>query len=326
MSASIQQSSARVHRGFVAPLLLAMVFAACSDDSAPTAPSTLATAPAPLFAANHGGTNICGPRCGAPILFDRFVNGGLTHYVGKMNDDGSNVTMLHLGSNPAWGPGYKQIAFNYANGGPVQQIWTMNADGSNAQQITNDPGSNDSPAFSPDGKRIVFVGYRTGKAEIYTMNANGSNEQQLTTNSDNYSPSWSPDGARIVFSSLRAGTNDIFVMNADGSNVTALTSDPGAEGSAVWSPDGKQIAYVSPKAGCDIVIMNADGSGKTAVVNGLDDCENPTWSPTGTKLAFASEITFGKTYAIFTMNLDGSGLKQITPGRYMDLLPAWSRK
>jgi Tol biopolymer transport system component len=283
MSASILQSSARLHGGFAAPLLLAMVFAACSDDSAPTAPSTLATAPAPLFSANHGGTNICGPRCGAPILFDRFVNGGLTHYVGKMNDDGSNVTMLHLGSNPAWGPGYKQIAFNYANGGPVQQIWTMNADGSNAQQITNDPGSNDSPAFSPDGKRIVFVGYRTGKAEIYTMNANGSNEQQLTTNADNYSPSWSPGGSRILFTSLRTGTNDIFVMNAD-------------------------------------------GSGKTAVVNGLDDCENPTWSPTGTKLAFVSEITFGKTYAIFTMNLDGSGLKQITPGRYMDLLPAWSRK
>jgi Tol biopolymer transport system component len=94
----------------------------------------------------------------------------------------------------------------------------------------------------------------------------------------------------------------------------------------VWSPDGKQIAYVHPSVGCDIVIMNADGSGKTPVANGLADCETPTWSPTGSKLAFVSELIFGQSYAIFTMNLDGTGVAQVTPGLEMDLLPAWSRR
>jgi Tol biopolymer transport system component len=61
-------------------------------------------------------------------------------------------------------------------------------------------------------------------------------------------------------------------------------------------------------------------------VNGLDDCETPTWSPTGTKLAFVSELIFGQSYAIFTMNVDGSNVTKINLGRQMDLLPAWSRK
>jgi Tol biopolymer transport system component len=94
----------------------------------------------------------------------------------------------------------------------------------------------------------------------------------------------------------------------------------------VWSPDGKQIAYVNWKAGCDLMIMRADGSNKKAIVNGRDDCESPSWSPSGKQLAFVSQLTVVGQYAIFTMDLDGSALQQITLGRYLDVIPAWSRK
>ena len=322
MFTSSTHHTTRARRAMTFPLVLTALFAACSTDGTPTSPAVVT--PAPAFSALGNGSSGCGPRCSNPILFDRFVNGGLTHYVGKMNADGSNVTLLHLGSNPAWGPGYKRIAFNYTSGIPGQDIWTMNADGTGAMPVTTD-GTNIFPAFSPDGSKIAFVSTRTGSYQIFTMNADGTNQTQLTNVAGNTFPSWSPDGTKITFGSNRTGNDDIFVMNADGSNVQQLTTDPGVDAGAVWSPDGKQIAYVNLKAGCDIVIMKADGSAKKPVVNGLDDCETPSWSSSGNKLAFVSQLSTGG-YAIFTMNVDGSALAQITLGRYMDLLPAWSRK
>ena len=309
----------RARRAVTVSLALTSLAAACSSDST-TAPATVATTPTSAAL----GRSACGPKCANPILFDRFVNGGLTHYVGKMDADGSNVTLLHLGSNPAWGPGYTRIAFNYTSGIPGQDIWTMNADGTGAMPVTTD-GTNFVPSFSPDGSKIAFVSTRTGSYQIFTMNADGTNQKQLTNVAGNTYPSWSPDGTKIMFGSSRSGNDDIFVMNADGSNVQQLTTDPGVDAAAVWSPDGKQIAYENLKAGCDIMIMRADGSVKKPVVNGLDDCEAPSWSSAGNKLAFASQLSTGG-FAIFTMNVDGSALTQITPGRYMDLLPAWSRK
>jgi TolB protein len=319
-----RSASHRTHacRALTLPVVLTVLFAACSDSnqSTPTSPATVTGAPAAAL----GSKSVCGPRCANPILFDRFVNGGLTHYVGKMDADGSNVTLLHPGSNPAWGPGYTRIAFNYTSGIPGQDIWTMNADGTGAMPVTTN-GQNIFPAFSPDGSKIAFVSTRTGSQQIFVMNADGTNQTQLTNVAENVYPSWSPDGTKILFASNRTGNDDLFVMNADGSNVKRLTTDPGLDDAGVWSPDGKQIAYMNAKAGCDIVIMKADGSAKKPVVNGLDDCETPSWSSSGNKLAFVSQLSTGG-YAIFTMNTDGSALAQITLGRYMDVLPAWSRK
>lgn len=302
-------------------IAIVLFAAACQD--ATTSP--IATPTAPSLSANGGGSGpICGPRCGAPILFDRFVNNGLTHWVGKMDSDGGNVTLLHLGSNPSWGPGYKRIAFNSTSGIPGQDIWTMNADGTGAMPITNS-GNELWPSWSPDGTRIVFVSMRTGTSQIFTMNADGTNQTQLTNIAGNAFPAWSPDGTRISFTSNRTGNEEVFVMNTDGSNVVQLTNDPALDGEAVWSPDGKRIAYVNWKAGCDVMLMRPDGSQKTPIVNGLADCQAPSFSQDGKRLAFTSAIG-ANVYAVFTMNLDGSALSQITLGRTMDVLPAWSRK
>jgi tol-pal system beta propeller repeat protein TolB len=304
------------------PITIALFVAACQD-APPTSPAATTTL-SPSLALANGSPVYCGSRCGGPILFDRYINNGTTHYIGKMNADGTNPVILHLGSTPAWSPGFTKIAFAYTGAVPGVEIWTMNADGSGAVQLTVG-GGNFFPSWSPDGTKIVFVSNRTGSWQIWSMNANGANQTQLTNVPNNNFPSWSPDGTKILFTSNRTGNDDVFVMNTDGTNVQALTTDPGIDGAAVWSPDGKRIAYTNMKAGCDIVIMRADGTAKTPVVNGLDDCEAPSWSPNGSKLAFISPVG-PSSYAIFTMNVDGSALKKITSGRNFDVLPAWSRK
>ena len=68
------------------------------------------------------------------------------------------------------------------------------------------PGDVQTPAWSPDGRKLAFVSGRDGNAEIYVMNADGSEQENLTRQPANDShPSWSPDGRKIAFVSRRDG-------------------------------------------------------------------------------------------------------------------------
>ena len=97
----------------------------------------------------------------------------------------------------------------------------MNADGSDKEKVIDLPGSDDYPAWHPDGKRIVFSNSQN-TGEIYLIDADGKNKQKLA---DGWYPSWSPDGKRIVFALRRDENWDIYVMDADGKNVERLTYD-----------------------------------------------------------------------------------------------------
>jgi len=76
----------------------------------------------------------------------------------------------------------------------------MDADGSNVQRLTKSPGMDIRPAWSPDGKRIVFTSNRDGNYEIYMMSADGSSVRRVTNHpeKDDYA-TWHPDGKRILF-------------------------------------------------------------------------------------------------------------------------------
>lgn len=69
----------------------------------------------------------------------------------------------------------------------------MNADGTGQMNLTRTPGDEDSPSWSPDGKRIVFMALRGRNNDIYVMNADGSGQIRLTTDPDpDGDPAWSP--------------------------------------------------------------------------------------------------------------------------------------
>ena len=91
------------------------------------------------------------------------------------------------------------IAFQSNRDGNVE-IYVMNADGSGLTRLTNSPGADAAPDWSPDGRKLVFQSERDGNIELYTMNADGNGQTRLTTHPGrDLDPAWSPTGLWITF-------------------------------------------------------------------------------------------------------------------------------
>ncbi len=217
-----------------------------------------------------------------------------------------------------------EIAFE-SNRDGNQEIYVMRADGSNPRRLTQHPGTDTKPSWSPDKLRIAFDTDRDGNNEIYAMDFDGTNLENLTRNgATDRHPSWSPDGTKIAFTSDRGGNEDIYVMNADGSRLQRLTNHPENDTKPAWSPDGTKIVFRSFRDGDnDIYVMSANGSGVTNLTRNDASDRHPVWSPDGTRIAFGSDRNDG-TLQIYVMNPNGSGVQRLTNSGADESKPSWS--
>lgn len=203
----------------------------------------------------------------------------------------------------------------------------MQADGSNLTQLTQPPGNNSQPTWSPDGSKIAFRSRRDVNSELYVMNADGSNPVRLTNNPafDGEIPAWSPDGTRIAFHSDRDGDPEIFVMSADGSDVIQLTHNEAGDRNPSWSPDGTKLVFSSDRDGNrELYTMYADGSNPVRLTHNDAYDGYADWSPDGSKMVFISMRDEGWGGEIYSMNTDGSDQTRLTVSRGWDFDPAWS--
>ncbi|MFL5237874.1 MAG: hypothetical protein ACJ8EL_09785 [Rhizomicrobium sp.] len=199
------------------------------------------------------------------------------------------------------------------------EVYLLSADGMTFANLTNDPGVDAEPTWSPDGQKIAFTSERAGRFQIFVMNADGSGPTQLT-HEDNGAdgPAWSPDGGKIAFVSHSSGHTDIYVMNSNGSEIRQLTTMHAFQ--AAWSPDGTRIAFRSLSG--DIFVMNADGTEVIQLTTEPSLDRAPSWSSDGTKIAFAS--TRSGSLQIHVMNSDGTAVTQLTSGSQENDHPVWS--
>ena len=157
----------------------------------------------------------------------------------------------------------------------------------------------------------------------------------------------SPKGDKIVFTSVRSGDLELWVMDIDGSNQKQITDELGYDGGAFFSPDGSKIVFrasrpktdedikeykellaqglVQPTA-MELFICNAIGSDLMQ----LTDLGKANWAPffhpKGNKIIFSSNHTSsrGFQFNLYMINLDGTGLEQITYDSVFDSFPMFS--
>lgn len=228
--------------------------------------------------------------------------------------------------------GADALAFVSTRDGPYE-LYASKADGSDQHRLTRDRGSASTrkglhyqidPAWSPDGKLIAFSSSRDGSLHIFVVDAAGRKTTRLTSGTyDDTHPTWSPDGTKIAFA--RAG-NRIEVMNANGSRLHRPIFDLAEQNDPAWSPDGRWIAYDRHTPATlieEIWIAHPDGSASHAVTKLHAMSITPTWSPNGKRIAFSSNAR-GHRYSVYSIGVDGTGLRPESGGSSDEFEPAWS--
>jgi len=218
-------------------------------------------------------------------------------------------------------------------------------DHNQTQTLTHGPGIHYNPAFSPDGKWLVFTIENARTGSLYTLDLTNPNAiPKRLTNGNHFedAATFSPDGKTIYFVSTRDGSANIFKIPFNPeiiiqqSQAVNLTKNNNGNFNPAVSPDGKWIAFSSNRnkpaylittpnppvnyRSTNIYIMKTDGSQLKQLTSGKNWEGAPAWSADGNFIYFykiAVDIP-----QIYKMNADGTRLTRISPNKIAALSPA----
>jgi TolB protein len=101
------------------------------------------------------------------------------------------VSSESYADRPTWSPApFNEIAFS-ARSGPGFDIKVLNIGTGETRQITFGEGTNESPAWAPNGRHLAFSSTRAGRLQIFTVDRDGRNLRQITRDGNNQTPNWS---------------------------------------------------------------------------------------------------------------------------------------
>jgi len=276
------------------------------------------------------------------IAFGRFnpLLGDQQVYV--VNPDGVGGARLvqgpnDIGESPRWFSDGAHIATGGSAQGGVSTI--INPDDGTFRVVPDQNPNLFNPcgAPSPDGTLLLCETFSEDGSQngIHTVrSSDGGGLAQITSNpgGDDIPGDWSPNGKRIVFQRFDSNFNSVglFVVNTNGTGLRQITPPDFADLSAFgsWSPQGNEIVFsvhVTPDVHSSIWVVHADGTGlreinvqPASACGGADadpnaqGCNHPVWSPDGTKIAFVRSFNNDTDGEAYTVNLDGTGLFQVT--------------
>jgi len=244
-------------------------------------------------------------------------------------------------SSVAWSPDSKEVVYSMAG-----SLWRQKTDGTNIREITDGPGYDYQPDWSPDGKSVLYVSYQKDAMELWLLDLATGKSQQLTSGGAvNVEPRWSQDGRRIVF--VSTSYNQRFhIFRADvGSgkleNVVRLTGETKSnlpryyysaydtEINPVWTRDGKEILFISNRGH----IHGSGGFWRMRAESGAQAREihyeetnwkaRPDFSPDGSRMVYSSYLG-GQWHQLWVMPANGGDAFPISYGEWDETNARWS--
>jgi serine/threonine protein kinase len=227
-------------------------------------------------------------------------------------------------TEPAFSPDGENIAFRSERDGGG--IFVMGRTGESVRRVTD---SGFSPAWSPDGTRLVFATsmpdpFNRSPSELWTVALATGEKRRLSDVVDGVQPSWSPHDQRIAYWTVfgeggRQGQRDLWTVPAHGGPPTPVTSDAALDINPVWSPDGRFLYFSSDRGGSVSLwrIPVEEVTGRVlgppeAFTTPSADSRYLSVSADGRMIAYSS---FGETSSIQRMAFDpAAALVTETPG------------
>ncbi|MFQ5444997.1 MAG: Tol-Pal system beta propeller repeat protein TolB, partial [Nitrospinales bacterium] len=209
-----------------------------------------------------------------------------------------------------------------------KDLYVVDFDGYNLRRVTRENAVVMAPAWSPDGKAIVFTSFRDRNPDLVMVDVEGKRRKALLQLPGlNSAPAWSPDGEKIAIVLSRDQNSEIYVLDRF-NNLQRLTRHFNIDTSPAWSPDGERIAFTSDRSGTgapQIFIMdskNGDQGGVERLTFSSNYNDNPAWSPDGDKIAYTALVD--KKFQLKIYDLETKKTYDFTDGPGGKEGPTWS--
>ena len=198
------------------------------------------------------------------------------------------------------------------------------ADGENAKTVASSPSSIISPAWSPDGSRIAYVSFETGKPVVYVQNlSTGQRTVAANFKGNNSAPAWSPNGSQLAVALSMDALSNIYIVSPNGGGTPRkITNSPEIDTEPFFFPNGSGLVFTSDRGGSPQIYRTGLGGGAASRItfNGSQNVSGKI-SPDGSKLVYSSLRGGGYSIAV---NALGTGSDQQLTSGPNDLTPSFA--
>jgi Tol biopolymer transport system component len=214
---------------------------------------------------------------------------------------------------PTFSPDGTSIAVFLGEEGRYGDYWVMPSAGGAPRRLTTDFQEGGAPAWTPDGKFLVFPSARAGSVNLWRVSVAGGVPDALTTGpGDDLDPVVSPDGRTLLFANVKR-TWAVVVHDVKSDVRKTLVEKRTPIVFPSYSPNGHRIALAGKNSRGDthLFVMNADGSNLTPVTDGAGEINiRPRWDSDGDTLYFY-QVRPRATFR--SISVSGSASREIAP-------------